>query len=82
MGLYRSMIRTVIRRPGLLPALLGLAWTARREGWYRRPPFLPLPSSSYLRWRADTAYGHPDADPPTDEVARYLAWAARMRRSR
>lgn len=80
MGLHRSMARVVLRRPRLLLALLGLAWAARERGWYLRPPFLPLPPSSYLRWRAETAYGNPDADPPQVEVARYLAWAARMRR--
>lgn len=80
MGLYGSMLKVVIRRPWLLPSLLGLAWSARAIGWYRRPPFLPLPPAGYLRWRMETAYGDPDADPPVREAARYLTWASRMRR--
>lgn len=79
--MYRTMIGLALRRPGLVPALLGLAWAARRRDWLRRPPFLPLPPRSYLAWRLDTAYGDPRATPPADEVARYLRWARRMRRS-
>lgn len=78
--MYSRMIGLVLRRPGLLPAVVGLAWAARRRGWYRRPPFLPLPPRSYLRWRMDTAYGDPEADPSAEDLARYLSWARRMRR--
>ena len=82
MGLHRSMIRLGACRPWLLPDLVGLAWVARGREWYRRPPFLPLPSASYLRWRMETAYGEPDAEPPAKEAGRYLRWAARMRKGR
>lgn len=78
--MYKTMVGLVLRRPTLLPALLGFAWAARRRGWYRRPPFLPVPPSRYLRWRMDTAYGSDDAAPPPQEAARYLRWARRMRR--
>ncbi len=33
-----------------------------------------------MRWRAETAYGDPDARPPPEEIARFLTWSARMRR--
>lgn len=80
MGIYRSMLALALRRPGTVPAILGLTWVARRRGWYRRFPFLPLPPRSYLRWRMDTAYGEADIAPPLDDTARYLNWARRMRR--
>jgi hypothetical protein len=80
MGPYRNMARVALRRPGIWPALLGLAWAARRRGWWRHPPFLPLPPASYLRWRLDTAYGDPDVQAPAEATVRYLRWAARMRR--
>jgi len=32
-----------------------------------------------MRWRLDTAYGDPDAQPTIDELERYLMWTARMR---
>jgi len=79
MGLYLAMLGVVLRRPTLLPALLGLAWRIRRRGWFRRPPFLPLPSRAYLEWRMETAYGDPGYRPPPDEIARYLRWTRRMR---
>lgn len=69
-----------LRRPRMIPYLLRAAWAFRARHWYRRAPFLPLPSRSYLRWRMDTAYGDPDAVPSPEEMERYLVWTARMRR--
>ncbi len=74
------MFRLILRRPWMLPDLILLAWVTRARDWYRRPPFLPLPPDSYLRWRMETAYGDGDAEPTVSEVARYLSWARRMRR--
>ncbi len=68
-----------LRRPRIIPYLLRAAWAFRARGWYRRPPFLPLPPRSYMRWRMETAYGDPAAMPTLDEMERYLVWAARMR---
>ena len=78
--LYLSLAGLAFRRPRALPDLLRAAWAFRSRGWYRSPPFLPLPPRSYLRWRLDTAYGDPEATPSPDEVERYLAWGTAMRR--
>ncbi len=84
--LYATMARLAVRRPGLIPHMLGAAWAFRARGWYRRIPFLPLPSPDYMRWRLETAFGDADATPTDDETARFLVWAtemrARMRRRR
>lgn len=69
-----------LRRPGLVPGLLGAAWRFRRRDWYRRPPFLPLPPPEYMAWRLDTAYGDEDAVPGARELDRYLRWSRRMRK--
>jgi len=66
-----------LRHPSLGADLLRVAWRFRRRGWYRRPPFLPLPASEYVRWRMLTAYGDPNAIPPADDVERYARWAVR-----
>ncbi|HKV50775.1 MAG TPA: hypothetical protein VJO52_06175 [Gemmatimonadaceae bacterium] len=61
-------------RPPLAIDLLRVAWRFRRRGWYRRPPFLPVPARDYVRWRMYTAYGDYDAVPPADDVIRYARW--------
>ena len=66
-----------LARPSLAADLLRVAWRFRRRGWYARPPFLPIPAKEYTRWRMYTAYGDPDAVPPTDDVVRYARWVAR-----
>ena len=76
----RPFLLLALRRPLLWPALLSAAWAFRPRNWYRRPPFLPLPSKAYMRWRLQTAYGEPDAVPPADEIARFVTWSAEMRR--
>lgn len=76
----RPFLVLALRRPWLWPALLSAAWAFRPKSWYRRPPFLPLPSGEYVRWRLETAYGEPGAVPPADEIERFVIWSARMRR--
>lgn len=78
--LYARIAGMAVRRPRMIPYLIRAAWAFRARDWYRKPPFLPLPPRSYLRWRLDTAYGDPDAEPPVDDFERYLVWSARMRR--
>lgn len=68
-----------------LPALLRhprLWLTAVRQtrrlapvGWWRRPPFLPVPDPAYLRFRLETAYGGAgDRTPEGDDLVTYLRW--------
>jgi hypothetical protein len=65
-------------RPRLALDLLGVAWAFRRRGWLRRPPFLPLPSRQYLRWRMYTAYGDENAVPPAEDVVRFAQWRRKL----
>ena len=65
--------------PPLAADLVRVAWRFRRRAWWRRAPFLPLPSVPYVRWRMQTAYGDPDALPTPDEVVRYARWIRRQR---
>ena len=60
--------------------LVSLAWAMRSRGWYRRPPFLPLPPAEYLRWRMHTAYGDERALPPVRDVLRYARWRRELLR--
>lgn len=80
MSLYLSSVGLALRRPRTIPNLLRAAWAFRARDWHRRPPFLPIPPASYLRWRLETAYGDPEAHPSPDEMERYLTWGTRMRR--
>ena len=77
---YLSTAGLAFRRPRMIPHLLRAAWAFRARDWYRRPPFLPLPPVSYMRWRLETAYGDPEARPAPAELARYLAWGTDQRR--
>jgi hypothetical protein len=63
--------------PPLALDLMRVAWRFRAGRWYRRPPFLPLPSRKYVRWRMHTAYGEYDAVPPAADVIRYARWVGR-----
>ena len=67
-------------RPGLALDLARALWAFRRRHWYRRFPFLPFPSRTYLRWRLYTAYGDEDAVPPADDIERFARWRRRMLR--
>ncbi len=56
-GAAVAMVVAVVLRPRLW-------WTALRQlarvtprGWWRRPPYLPVPDPAYLRFRLETQYG-------------------------
>ncbi|MBM3804660.1 MAG: hypothetical protein FJW26_20390 [Acidimicrobiia bacterium] len=60
--------------------LLRICWTFRHRSWYRRFPFLPLPSKRYLQWRIETAYGSRSLrNLRWHDVAAYARWHRAMR---
>jgi len=69
----RLALRALVS-PRLAVDLVRLAWSARARGWFRRPPFLPVPPREYVRWRMFTAYGDEDATPPLEDVVRFARW--------
>lgn len=75
---WASLLLTLAARslmsPRLAVDLLRTAWAFRARGWQTRPPFLPLPDRTYLRWRMYTAYGNEDAIPPAEHVIRFARW--------
>jgi len=75
------VVAAVVRRPSLWPTALRAARRTATPGWWRRPPFLPLPSGDYLRFRLVTQYGDPGRDPDPDDVIAYLSWCRDWDRS-
>jgi len=68
-------VRAIVPHPGLWWSALRQAHLLAGPGWWRRPPFLPLPAPDYLRFRLQTAYGGTGDDPPRPEdLVTYLRW--------
>ena len=73
----------VARHPSLWPTAVRQALVLAAPGWWRRRPFLPLPSPDYLRFRLQTAYGGDgDRAPEPDDLVTYLRWCRALRVSR
>lgn len=64
----------VAKRPDLWVTGLRQGWRMVPVGWWRRRPFLPVPTREYLRFRLLTQYGDADARPPAGDVVAYLEW--------
>jgi hypothetical protein len=69
-----SVAFAVLRHPSLWRTALRQARRLAAPGWWRRAPFLPLPSGDYLRFRMITQYGEVDSPPVPADVLNYLAW--------
>jgi hypothetical protein len=67
----------VLRRPELWGTAIRQSLRLARRGWWRRPPFLPLPDPAYLRFRLETQYGS-DHEPEAADVVTYLHWCRRF----
>lgn len=77
-SLTTTLTLRAMANPALAIDLLRMAWRFRHRHWYRRPPFLPLPATSYLRWRMYTAYGDEHTVPPPADVIAYARWLGRQ----
>ena len=73
---WRSL-GAVLVRPSLWATALGAVFAFARDGWWRRPPWLPLPDRAVLEWRVTTAYGRPDMTLVPDDLVSYLRWRKR-----
>ena len=76
-----TFVGAVVRRPSLWPtAIRQLIGTVPRA-WWRRPPYLPLPDTGYLKYRVHTAYGAAGR-PVQEEIVSYLRWCREHDRAR
>ncbi len=78
MKLTLQLIPRAMVNPRLAWDLVAMAWAFRARGWYRKPPFLPLPPVDYKRWRMYTAYGDENAVPPLEDVIRFAQWRRKI----
>jgi hypothetical protein len=70
-----TAVRAVLAHPTLWSTGIRQVRILARPGWWRRPPFLPVPDPSYLRFRLETAYGGAGDHPPEPaDVVAYLRW--------
>jgi hypothetical protein len=75
------VLRAVLPHPGLWWVALAALWRLARRGWWRRPPFLPVPGDAYWRFRLVTANGGDGVSEPLRpaDVVAYLRWCQRSR---
>ncbi len=73
-----QLIPRALVNPILAWDLATMAWAFRARGWYRKPPFLPMPPNEYTRWRMYTAYGDENAVPPLEDVLRFAKWRRKI----
>jgi hypothetical protein len=71
---WSTAIGALLRRPRLWATAVQQLGRLAVPGWWRRPPFLPVPDAAYLRFRMITAYGDPLHEPEPGDLVTYLEW--------
>jgi hypothetical protein len=69
----------VATHPTLWPVAIRQWRRTTPRGWWRRRPYLPVPSREYLRFRLLTQYGDSEASVSSADVVNYLAWCRTQR---
>ncbi len=69
-----AAIGVLIFRPSLWPTAVVQARRLVPDGWWRRPPFLPVPDTDLLAFRATTQYGDPQHPVVPDDLISWLEW--------
>lgn len=84
-----SVVAAVVVRPRYWPTSIRVVKRLARSAWWKRPPFLPVPSWSYVRFRIETQYGTVDdlgsavmRHRLVNDVLKYLRWVHEWDRSR
>jgi hypothetical protein len=70
----------VLGEPGLWPTAARQVGRLTVPGWWRRPPFLPLPDRDYLGFRLQTMYGDAARTPEADDLLTWLRWCRQFDR--
>lgn len=73
-----NLVLAVGRRPLLWGEGLRTLLAMARRGWWRRPPFLPVPDGEYTTWRVATARGDVTSGIEAEELVAYLEWRRRL----
>ncbi len=76
---WTGAIGALLVHPSLWPVALRQLFVLAPPGWWRRPPFLPLPDGAYLRFRMQTAYGAERTAPTGHDLVTYLRWCKAQR---
>lgn len=69
----------VVASPYLWLSAWRLVAGSTRSGWWKRWPFLPLPTRAYLRMRQEAMFGPGGGRLDAEQLVSYLQWCARMR---
>lgn len=69
-----SIIAAVVVRPQLWAVAITQVFRLSPSRWWARAPFLPIPTRSYLRFRAQTQYGGEAHQIAVKDVLSYLNW--------
>ena len=67
-------ILVVMAHPRLWMTALRQARRVVPPGWWRRRPFMPLPTREYMEFRLLTQYGDIAHRPEPRDVLNYLQW--------
>ena len=75
-----QVARVVVVHPSLWSEGLRSAFRMAKNGWWRTPPFLPLPGEHYWNFRKVTVFGGDGTGQlDDDQVLGYLRWSKHMK---
>ncbi|MBW4029850.1 MAG: hypothetical protein HIU57_04120 [Acidobacteria bacterium] len=73
-----GLARYLARHPRALTRVARAAWRLRRQHWWRRRPWLPVPDAAYWEFRVHTVAGADTRLEPA-QVAGAAEWSVRQR---
>jgi hypothetical protein len=77
-GVGLAVVRAVATHPRLWPVAIRQWRRTVPTRWWRRRPFLPVPTRAYVEFRLLTQYGTNGHSPSPADVLNYLAWCRSM----
>jgi hypothetical protein len=75
----KGIARHLLAQPADAGVLVRALWRLRATNWWRRAPFLPLPSRAYWHFRLATATGSLKGSTNVREIVEFAKWSDRQR---
>ncbi len=72
---FAKLVVALLVRPWLWATAVRQASRLAPRGWWKRPPFLPLPTAAYVEFRTTTQYGGAKREPDIVDIIDYLEWS-------
>ena len=72
--LFIQVAGLLASRPGLWVTAFRQSFRLAKSGWWKEPPFFPIPANEFIEFRSKTQYGTLEMEIEASDALAWLIW--------